>query len=87
MKVSFLFTIILDMFIHNPWKKKKILFNLAYNLDSSDIYGIKSYLCSYNTTNSPFIDSLLPESESEYFTGDTSIDIHSPGPMIAKTSI
>ena len=29
----------------------------------------------------------LPESESEYFTGDTSIDIHSPGPIIAKTSL
>ena len=26
-------------------------------------------------------------SESEYFTGDTSIDFHSPGPMIAKTSL
>ena len=26
-------------------------------------------------------------SESEYFTGDTSIDIHSPGPTIAKTSL
>ena len=25
------------------------------------------------------------ESESEYFTGDTSIDIHSPGSTIAKT--
>ena len=24
-------------------------------------------------------------SESEYFTGDTSLDIHSSGPMIAKT--
>ena len=27
----------------------------------------------------------VSESESEYFTGDTSIDIHSPGPTIAKT--
>ena len=27
------------------------------------------------------------ESESEYFTGDTSIYIHSPGPTIAKTSL
>ena len=27
------------------------------------------------------------ESESEYFTSDTSIDIHSPGPTIAKTSL
>ena len=26
-------------------------------------------------------------SESEYFTGDTSLDIHSPGPTIAKTSL
>ena len=26
-------------------------------------------------------------SESEYFTGDTSIDIHSPGPTNAKTSL
>ena len=25
--------------------------------------------------------------ESEYFTGDTSVDIHSPGPKIAKTSL
>ena len=27
------------------------------------------------------------KSESEYFTGDTSTDIHSPGPTIAKTSL
>ena len=27
------------------------------------------------------------ESESEQFTGDTSIDIHSTGPTIAKTSL
>ena len=26
-------------------------------------------------------------SESEYLTGDTSVDIHSPGPTIAKTSL
>ena len=26
-------------------------------------------------------------SELEYFAGDTSIDIHSPGPTIAKTSL
>ena len=26
------------------------------------------------------------ESESKYFTGDTSTDIHSPGPTIAKRS-
>ena len=26
-------------------------------------------------------------SESEYFTGDTSLDIPSPGPTIAKTSL
>ena len=27
------------------------------------------------------------ESESDYFTGDTSKNIHSPGPTIVKTSL
>ena len=35
----------------------------------------------------PYAKNEGPESESEYFTGDTSIDIHSPGPTIAKTSL
>ena len=29
----------------------------------------------------------LPKPESEWFTGDTSMDIHSPGPTIAQTSL
>ena len=33
------------------------------------------------------LDMTPSESESEYFTDDTSIDIHSPGPKIAKTSL
>ena len=30
---------------------------------------------------------LTQSSESEYFTSDISIDIHSPGPTIAKISV
>ena len=31
--------------------------------------------------------AVLVVMESEYFTGDTSIDIHSPGPKNVKTSL
>ena len=32
-------------------------------------------------------DPILLELEAEYFTGDASKDIYSPGPTIAKTSL
>ena len=41
-----------------------------------------------NTTATLGLDTInQPESESEHFTGDASIDIHSPGPTIAKTNL
>ena len=59
----------------------ELLYNCVYT---------RIHRCGYDPLGQDLLGSLIPtqsRSESEYFIGDTSIDIHSRGPTIAKTNL